>query len=197
VCSVPLCETFFAFQGLVLISFRFDMPFEEALEYFRKKGMTLTPEGWRQLWQQAHSRAFTVARVTEMDVLQAIREAVDAAMEEGSTVKEFQDALGPVLERKGWLAPVGEDVQITLPDGTLRKRLTGWRMENLYRTNISAAYSTGRYKQQRDVVALRPYWQYKTVEDPSVRPEHAVMHDRVYHADHPVWDEWYPPNGFG
>ena len=29
-----------------------------------------------------------------------------------------------------------------------------------------------------------------------MRPAHAAMENRVYRWDDPVWDIWYPPNGF-
>ena len=179
-----------------MIGINFDLPFLEQLEFFRSKGFALSPDSWRDVWQQAHARAFTVARVTEMDVLKDIRAALDEAMETGITLKQFKAGLRETLERKGWLAPEGERAKVEMPDGTTRKRLTGWRLDTIFRTNSQAAYSTGRYKQQQEVKALRPFWLYRTAGDISVRPEHQEMDGRVYHADHPVWNQWYPPNGF-
>lgn len=46
------------------------------------------------------------------------------------------------------------------------------------------------------VKASRPYWQYLAVMDNRVRPSHAILHEKVYPADHPFWDTNYPPNGF-
>lgn len=43
---------------------------------------------------------------------------------------------------------------------------------------------------------VRPYWRYRTAGDGHVRESHAVMEGRVYRADDPIWDVWYPPNGF-
>lgn len=47
-----------------------------------------------------------------------------------------------------------------------------------------------------EVAKRRPYWQYQTAGDGNVRPAHAAMENRVYRWDDPVWDIWYPPNGF-
>ena len=30
-----------------------------------------------------------------------------------------------------------------------------------------------------------------------MRPEHEMMNGKVFRADDPVWDEWFPPNGYG
>jgi len=172
------------------------LPFDEAIAYFRSKGYALSPEGWRDLWQEAHARAFTVARVTEMDVIEDIRTEVQKALDAGTSLKQFQVDLRKTLERKGWFAPSGVEAEVTLPDGTVVKRLTPWRLETVYRTNLQTAYSVGRYKQMEEVKDARPYWQYMGIRDEVTRPAHAEQFGKVYHADHPFWDEWYPPNGF-
>jgi uncharacterized protein with gpF-like domain len=43
----------------------------------------------------------------------------------------------------------------------------------------------------------RPYWQYKTMNDAAVCEICDKMANKVYHADHPIWDEWFPLNHFG
>lgn len=172
------------------------LPFDEALAFFRSKGFELSPGSWRDIWQAGHARAFTVAKVSAMDVLKDIRGAVDTAIADGMTLREFKKGMRETLERKGWLAPTGERAEVVMPDGTIRKRLTGWRLDTIFQTNLGSAYQTGRYKQMEEVKEIRPFWQYMTVGDVAVRDEHAQHHGKVYHADHPFWDTWYPPNGF-
>lgn len=175
---------------------RFDLPFEEQLEYFRSKGLVISANSWRDVWQAAQARAFTVARITAMDVLIDIREALDEAMEAGITLRDFKKEITETLEQKGWLAPKDERATVKLPDGTIRKRLTGWRLDTVYRNNLGTSYQAGRYEQMMAVKEQRPFWQYMTVGDPSVRDEHAAQHGVVRQADHPFWNTWYPPNGF-
>ena len=178
-----------------MIGISFDLPFEEQIKFFQSKGYAISPTSWRDLWKDAHARAFTVARVTSMDVLIDIREALDTAMLKGIPLEQFKKDIIPTLEKKGWFTPAGQP-KIKMPDGTVRKRLTPWRLNTIYETNMASAYQTGRYKQMQEVKELRPYWQYKTIIRPTAREEHADMRDMVYHADHPIWDTWYPPNGF-
>jgi SPP1 gp7 family putative phage head morphogenesis protein len=83
-----------------------------------------------------------------------------------------------------------------LPDGTVRKRITGWRLDNIFATNSQETFSIGRYKQLQEVKQSRPYWMYVAVMDSATRPDHAAMNGKIWHADHPVWDTWAPPNGF-
>ena len=179
-----------------MMEMAFDKPFEEQLEFFRRKGFKLSPESWRDVWKGAHARSFTVARVTAMDVLVDIRKALDKAMAEGVPLKAFKKDLSKTLERRGWLVPTGEKAIQILPDGSERKRLTGWRLRTIYQTNMAASYHVGRYKQMEAVKDARPFWQYRSQRDPSVREAHRFLDGKVYHADHPFWDNWYPPNGF-
>lgn len=181
-----------------MIGFRinFKLPFLEQLNFFKQKGIKLSSESWRDVWQQAHSRAFTVARVLAMDVLVDLKAAITEAIETGITLAQFKKTVKETLEAKGWLAQKGEAAQVIMPDGSTRKRLTGHRLDTIYRQNLNTSYQVGRYKQMADVKALRPFWQYMTADDVAVRDEHAALHGKVYHADHPIWDTYYPPNDF-
>ncbi|MGD9504557.1 MAG: phage minor head protein [Syntrophobacteraceae bacterium] len=174
----------------------FDLPFDEAIDFFKAKGTELSPGGWRDVWRGANAKAFTVARVTNMDVLRDIRDEVRGAIAAGTTIDEFKKNLIPMLQRKGWWTPDGEKAKTTLPDGTVRKRLTPWRLENIFDTNLQTAYSVGRYKQMMETAEARPYWQYKAILDASTRPTHAAQNGKVYDYRHPFWAQWLPPNGF-
>jgi SPP1 gp7 family putative phage head morphogenesis protein len=172
------------------------LPFDEAIKFFRDKGLVISPTSWRDVWAEEHVYAFTVARVAAMDVLEDIRMEVDRAIEAGVTLDDFKDTLNETLARKGWLTPPGGLPREVLPDGTVRKRLTPWRLETIFRTNVQSAYNTGRYKQMLENAPRRPWWMYDAVGDARTRPSHAAMDGRVYRFDDPVWDKWYPPNGF-
>jgi SPP1 gp7 family putative phage head morphogenesis protein len=174
----------------------FDLPFDEAIAHFRAKGLEISPNSWRDVWQEANARSFTVARVTAMDVLGDVKAEAQKAFNSGISLGEFKKNLIPMLQQKGWLAPKGEMPQVTMPDGTVRKRLTPWRLETIYRTNLQTAYSVGRYQQMMEAAESRPYWQYRAIMDRRTRPRHAAMNGRVYDSRHPIWNSWYPPNGF-
>lgn len=174
----------------------FDLPFKEAIDYFASKGVTISADSWRDVWQDANARSFTVAQVTSMDVLVDIKGAVQKALDEGTTLRDFKDGLRPLLEQKGWFAPVGEAAKTIGPDGEEIKRLTGWRLDNIFQTNVQTAYSVGRYQQQMEVVEARQFWHYNAVLDQVTRPDHAEQNGKIYDYRHPFWDMWYPQNGF-
>lgn len=166
---------------------------EKAIEYFRAKGFTIS-WSWLDVWQDAHAKAFTVAGVMKMEVLQDIRQQVDKALAKGETLAEFQMQLVPMLQQRGWW---GRNAQTDKDTGEMAgKGLTPWRLKTIYQTNLQTAYMAGRYKSFADNVVARPYWQYTAIMDRRTRPTHAAMNGLVFRADDPFWDSFYPPNGF-
>ena len=73
----------------------------KAVQYFASKGYQITWD-WREMAAEAHARAFTVAGITKLDVLQDIREALADALANGKTQAQFAKDLKPILQRKGW-----------------------------------------------------------------------------------------------
>ena len=167
---------------------------KDAINYFQSKGYEIS-WNWFDVWQEAHVRAFTVAKATRADVLMAIRKEVEQALVDGATQREFAKNLKPVLQRLGWWGrQILEDNDGNIEEATLG---TPWRLKNIYRTNLQTAYMAGRYKSQAENAASRPYWQYVAVMDSKTRPAHAALHGRVFRFDDPLWDSHYPPNGWG
>jgi len=177
------------------ITFTFDESFEEMIRFFEKKELVIT-KSWKDIWKDAHARAFTVSNITSIDILEDIKKAIANAIITGQTAKEFKKELSLYLTQKGWFAGDGESSIIEMPDGTKRKRLTGWRIDNIYSTNLSSAYQTGRFIQQEEVKKYYPYRQYIAVGDKKTRKTHNANNKKIYPVDHKFWDYWYPPNGF-
>ena len=77
------------------------IPPVEAIEHFRAKGFHVGFD-WRDTAAAEHLRSFTVAKATRLDILEDIRGAVDEALAEGTTLRQFRARLEPVLREKGW-----------------------------------------------------------------------------------------------
>jgi len=172
----------------------FGLPPEKAIEYFQSKGYVLTWD-WRDLWQEAQAKAFTVAKVMNTDILNDIRGAVDDALNNGTTFHEFKKNLTPILQAKGWWGKTehtdtisGEVSQVQL--GSPR------RLKTIYQTNLQTAYMAGRYRSMMESADSHPYWMYVSVLDGRTRPAHRAMNGRVFRYDDALWATHYPPNGF-
>lgn len=172
----------------------FGMPPEKAIEYFRAKGYAIT-WSWQDLWQEAQARAFTVAKVMNIDILNDIRSALDDALNNGTTFHEFQKKLTPILQAKGWWGKTEHINTLTGEIGTAQLG-SPRRLKTIYQTNLQTAYMTGRYRSMMENVGTHPYWQYVAVLDGRTRPTHRAMNGRVFRYDDPLWGAMYPPNGF-
>jgi len=126
------------------------------------------------------AKAFTIAGVTKADLLSGVKDELIKSMETGSTLEEFKKSFDSLFDKHGY------------------DRLSPYRIDNIFRTNMQTAYQAGRYRQMTSpaVVKTKPYWRYVAVMDISTRPEHAAMNGKIYRYDHPFWLTWYPPNGF-
>ena len=169
------------------------LPPRRAIEYFNQKGYAITWRWW-EAWEDAHARAFTVAKVTKQDVLETIRNALEKALAEGQTEAQFIKELQPLLEKLGWWGKKS----VVSPDGVEELVQLGSprRLQTIFRTNMRVAYAAGRYRQQKENVDSRPYWQYIAVMDERTRHSHGALNDKVFRHDDPIWDHIYPPNGF-
>ncbi|CAN5129695.1 hypothetical protein BH10PSE8_BH10PSE8_00980 [soil metagenome] len=159
-----------------------DLPFEEAIAYLRDK-VSVTSTTWTDVWQKANAKAFTVAGATTDALVEDFRREVMRALEEGTTLQEFRKGFDAIVEKHGW-EHVGKP---------------GWRAKVIYETNLSMAYSAGRYVQQTEPETLLafPYWQYVHSGARHPRKQHLAWNGTVLAATDPFWDWAYPPNGWG
>lgn len=153
------------------------LPMESAQKFWADK-TKLSPGEFYKLSDEAKVQAFAVSRIAKGAELTTVFDAMQRAIDKGTTFGDFKKDIREITEKRGWTG----------------KR--AWRVETIFRTNIQTAYSVGRYKEMQAVKATRPYWQYSAVNDSRTRPTHAALNGKVFPADHPFWDKWYPPNGF-
>lgn len=159
------------------------------MAYFRAKGFAISWDWW-EVWERAHATAFTVAKAMREDILADIRAAVDAALAEGKPFQQFARELTPILKSKGWWGQLTDDYGETVQLGS------PWRLRTIYSVNLQTAYMAGRHAAQMELTQERPYWMYTAVMDGRTRPGHAALHGLVFRADDPIWDSFYPPNGW-
>lgn len=166
---------------------------EKAVAYLKSKGYAIT-WNWQEMLDQAHDQAFTVAKAMRLDLLSDIRGALETALQDGQTLKQFITALQPTLESQGWWGQqvivdsqgVGELVQLGSPR----------RLKTIYQTNLQSAYMAGRKANMEETTDTHPYWMYIAILDGKTRPSHRALHGQVFRHDDPIWAAIFPPNGF-
>jgi SPP1 gp7 family putative phage head morphogenesis protein len=172
----------------------FNMPPEAAIAYFERKGLKVSWD-WQEVWRHANAQSFTVAKLTRLDVLSDIYNALLEDLKEGGTFPAFLDKLQPILMAKGWW---GKREQTNRFTGEIRTVTFGtpWRLETIYETNLQSAYMVGRHDAMTAAKQYAPWWEYSAVMDNRTRPQHAALSGMVFRSDDPFWQTWYPPNGF-
>lgn len=150
------------------------LPFKEA-EAFWKDKVRLSPGRFAQLTDEARLRAFAISGIAKGDELETVFNAIQKALNEGTTFNRFKMDCQEIFEKRGF---------------------STWRIDNIFRTNVQQAYGIGRYKQMKAAADLRPFWKYSAVNDSRTRPTHMALHGKVFPHDHPFWDTWQVPNGF-
>jgi len=176
------------------LSALFQLPPEQAIRYLEAKGVKLTWNWW-EMQREQHAKAFTVAKVARLDILQDIRAAVETALKEGRTERWFRKELEDTLKKKGWW---GKQVHVDPVTGEAQLYQAGSvrRLQTIYRTNLQTAYMAGRQKQFDAEADRAPFVQYLAVRDSRTRPAHAALHGQVFRLDDPAWSLIAPPNGF-
>lgn len=167
---------------------------QEAIDAFRRKGYRISFD-WRDMEHEEHSRDFTVAKVTALDILIDIRTAMDRAIAEGTTLREFERGLTPLLQEKGWW---GRQMMVDPLTGEEREVQLGSprRLQTIYDTNLRMSYAAGRWQQIETVAARRPWLRYVAILDDRTRDQHREWHNTVLRWDDPWWDTHAPPNGW-
>lgn len=168
---------------------------EEAVNFFRQKGYRIGFDH-RDVWQQEHQAAFTVAKAMQLDLLEEIREQVNAALELGTTFADFKADLMPKLARRGWWGKALMDDPLT---GETKEVQLGSprRLKVIYDTNLRTAHAEGQWQRIQETKDALPYLMYDHTPSAHERKEHAAWDGLVLPADDAWWQAHYPVKAWG
>ena len=122
--------------------------------------------------------------------MRTTRGIVDRMLAEGLSERQVARELEGELRKAGWW---GKRV---LKDGRVVRLGSAHRIKTILRTNMHTAYAAGRYRQQKEGAAARPWWRYVAIQDNATRLAHRQLHGKILRHDDPAWEAIYPPNGF-
>ena len=170
------------------------LPPEEAIRFFKSKGYRIGFD-WRDVWQQEHAHAFTVAKAMRADLLADIREGVEAALAKGTTLREFQKQLTPLLQKKGWWGKK-QVIDPKTGEKALAQLGSPRRLRVIFDTNLRMAYASGRWGRIERLKKRLPNLRYTAIRDSRTRPRHRAWHGTILPVDHSFWKTHAPPNGW-
>lgn len=168
---------------------------QEAIDYFRQKGYRVGFDH-QDVWRQEHQAAFTVAKGMQIDLLQDIRGALDAALAEGTTLADFKKRLTPQLQARGWWGR--QDVLDPMTGETVSAQLgSPRRLRVIFETNLATAYSEGQAERIEANKGLFEFLMYDGLNAANPRDAHRPYDGLVLRADDPWWNAHRPVKAWG
>jgi len=154
------------------------IPFEEAAGFLAAR-VPLSKEEFDALEKQLRFRAFTVARLTELDAINRVKEKLVKVIEEGKTFQQFMAEAGEdeLLKRAGF------------------HRSNPWYWETVFRTNLQTAYNAGRKMQIEKDPAIE-YLEFVGIRDSRQTEMCRRRSGVVRPASDPWWQRNWPPLHF-
>lgn len=154
----------------------------EALDYFKRK--KLRPAfSYLDVWKEEHDLAFTVAKVTERDLLAEVRTTIERAIKEGQTLATWKTNVLPSLAQSGWI----EHNEGKVPS----------RLKVIYETNMRVARANGQEDRAQRTKDVLPYFKYEIGPSRVHRREHVAWNGLIFKVDDPFWGAHTPPCAYG
>lgn len=168
---------------------------KEALEWLRSK--KLKPGfDYRDVWREEQSVGFTVAKMTQLDLLQDVKTILEEALESGQTFAQFRETLKPLLVKRGWWGQQKMDDPLT-QETRLVQLGSDRRLRTIYDTNMRTARSAGQWDRIERTRRAMPYLLYTLGPSREHRQEHLQWADLCLPVDDPFWQTHIGPNGWG
>lgn len=112
---------------------------KEALAWLKSK--KLKPGfDHRDVWRDEQSVGFTVAKMTQLDLLQDVKTILEEALETGQTFAQFRETLKPLLVKRGWWGMQMMDDPLTQETRAVQLG-SDRRLRTIYDTNMRTARS--------------------------------------------------------
>ena len=174
------------------VNFDFNTPPADNVAFMMAKKPKLSFD-YDEIKFEAHQRAFTVAKVTQIELLAEMQESLETAFVEGQSYQTWLKNLKPTLEKRGWLGLTSATDPKT---GETKDIFVGARrLKTIFYTNARTAYAQSEARAGYEL-PLSQFIRYVAIMDNRVRPEHAALHGKIAHRDDKFWETNYPPNGW-
>ncbi len=164
-------------KELASVEGSFEVPFEESIRFMRSL-VPMKREEFDSLSQELKFKAFTIARVFSLDVINKIKERYVKALERGESISDMMRFLEETLDRVG-----------------VSPRNPYW-LEVHARNNFLTSYNAGRWAQIARARSVK-YLVYNAILDERTTKLCKSLDGVVRPKDDPFWDRFMPPNHHG
>jgi len=149
------------------------------MRYLERRAL-LSPADVERIGRAYGNEAVKITRGWTAAVEATVQAEIQNIAAEGLHVREGTKRIGEALARAG--------VSDARP----------WLVETMYRTQVSLAYSAGRWQANQHPAIQEILWgfEYVTAGDDRVRANHVALEGVTLPKDSPEWDRIAPPNGF-
>jgi SPP1 gp7 family putative phage head morphogenesis protein len=176
------------------------LPPRDTVRAFEARDELRLSRRWTDLFQEEHASAFTVAKIADLDLLETIRRSLDDVARNGGTFEQWQAAILPELQRRGWWGLV-RNPELTGVDYNV---IVGpRRLRTIFDTNLRVSRAAGLWQRIQERKDVAPYLAYSAIRDARTRELHARwgglrrgLPRIILPVDHPWWRTHFPPNGF-
>jgi SPP1 gp7 family putative phage head morphogenesis protein len=157
-----------------LDNFDFKMPYKEAAEYFESLGVITADQFYDDL-ERFSGIAFTASRISQQSTITSIKDAIQEQLNADQfDPKVLKDTIQSIAISRG------------------ESPINPFHMELIVQNNVQTAYNKGRYRQLKE--SKMPYYQYFSVSDDSTSDLCLFLDGKVFKADDPRLDEYFPQN---
>jgi len=157
------------------VSAGFDVKFIEAIAYALNRNVVLPDEYYDRMTPIQRQQAVSIAGLGQTEQIKHVMGLVNEQLADGGTFADFQKAV-----KDG-------DIDINLPQH---------RLDNIFRTNIQGAYGRGRWYQQQENKAERPYLMRDGINDSRQRISHRELDGIIRPIDDLFWQTHYAPDDY-
>lgn len=155
-----------------------DLPFEEAIAWFRER-VPMTDVAWSVLTGRAKRRAFHVAGLTQLSLVQALYEGVRDQLEQGVNEERFQEQMAERLSN-AW--------------SDASEKYRAWRIRLVLRQELTNSFNAGRFLQASDPIVAHVFnrWLYSAVMDGNTTEICKALDGTILPNDDPFWLSHHP-----
>ncbi|GKS96993.1 phage minor head protein [Acidovorax sp. SUPP2825] len=170
------------------------LPPEDAVAWLAGRGQLTRSFAWQDVFQDEHGHQFTISRLTRLDLLQAIHDAIVQSVQGDLSRSDWMQDVEQLLRDAGWWGtkavtdPVDGDIKLT--------RFDAARLRLIFDTNTRQAYATGLWDRVERSKRTHPFVRYITRQDERVRASHRAWDNLALPVDDPFWLQHWPPNGW-